>query len=64
MPNLRTILEELVKDFLPQGELGCYSKKMIDAAEQKIKELMLSKEEIDGAICEWLHLNKKFYANQ
>ena len=45
MPNLRTILEELVKNIQP-GDLTDYRKEMIENAEQEIKELMLDEDEI------------------
>ena len=45
MPNLRIILEKLVKNIQP-GDLTDYRKEMIEDAEQKIKELMLDEDEI------------------
>ena len=64
MSNLRTILEDLVKN-IQDGDLiahsrEIHSKEMIEDAEREIKGLMLGKEDIDRAICEWLHLNRDF----
>ena len=50
MPNLRTILEDLVKNIQP-GDLTDYRKEMIEDAEDRIKELMLGEEEIIHDIC-------------
>ncbi len=47
MSNLRTILEELVKEITMQPFLSMGAKDKISQAEQKIKELLLGEEEIN-----------------
>ena len=50
MSNLRTILEELVKN-IQDGDLTVFGEEMLESAEQEIKELMLGKAEILNEIC-------------
>ena len=57
MPNLRTILEELVKN-IQDGDLTVYEKEMIEDAEREIKELILEENELVQTLHQGIY-NKK-----
>ena len=73
MSNLRTILKDLVEN-IQGGDLTAYSKEMIEDTEQKIKELIPSKDDlaieilvaIRGCGCETAKLlwTEKYYKTE